>query len=385
MFMVVMLHYLSRTDSLVRAGETVTGVRIAGSLMESLCIVAVDTYVLISGYFLVESGFRIRRLVMLLLQVLFYSLLIPAALAVLGIPVQGTGLSTAAPYFLPISTEHYWFVSSYVLMYLFSPLLSAAAHRLSKRQLQITIALLMIFYCVIPSLSPFILSLDRYGYDAGWFCCLFLSAAYLRLYGLSGVTAEQARLWALRQQEEGLPEEKPAWRGASFKIWSLRGRNRLLLYFLMTALTFTATLILSIAATKIPALTHFSTVPLHYNALFCFLGALSLFGAFEKLLLREDRTADLIRRIAPLTFGVYLIHHHIDIRDRWIPWTQWMLGERSKNPAVFLLQAILTVLIVYVICLLIELIRSAVFSFIGRYAKGTKADRLIDWIDGKFS
>ena len=133
MFMVVMLHYLSRTDSLVRAGEALTGVRIAGSLMESLCIVAVDTYVLISGYFLVESGFRIRRLVMLLLQVLFYSLLIPAGLAALGIPVQGTGLSTAVPYFLPISTEHYWFVSSYVLMYLFSPLLSAAAHRLSKR------------------------------------------------------------------------------------------------------------------------------------------------------------------------------------------------------------------------------------------------------------
>ena len=144
-------------------------------------------------------------------------------------------------------------------------------------------------------------------------------------------------------------------------------------------------LILSIAATKIPALTHFSTVPLHYNAIFCFLGALGLFGAFEKLLLREDKAADLIRRIAPLTFGVYLIHHHIDIRDRWIPWTQWMLGERSANPVVFLLQAVLTVLIVYIICLLIEVIRSAIFSFIGRYAKGTKADRLIDWIDGKFS
>ncbi|MBQ9644188.1 MAG: acyltransferase [Lachnospiraceae bacterium] len=385
MFMVVMLHYLSRTDSLVRAGEAVTGVRIAGSILESLCIVAVDTYVLISGYFLVESGFKIRRLVLLLLQVLFYSLLIPAALVLLGIPVQGTGISTAACYFLPVSTEHYWFVSSYVLMYLFSPLLSAAAHRLSKRQLQITIALLMVFYCVIPSLSPVILSLDRYGYDAGWFCCLFLTAAYLRLYGLSGVTAEQARLRAQHELEVGAAQALPAWRFARVKIWSLRGRNRLLVYFLCAFLTFTATLVLSMAATRIPALTHFSTVPLHYNALFCFLGAVSLFGAFEKLLLREDRKAALIRRIAPLTFGVYLIHHHIDIRDRWIPWTRWMLGEPSGQPVVFALQAILTVLIVYGMCLLIDLIRSMVFAFIGRYLKGSRADRLIDWIDGKFS
>lgn len=48
--------------------------------MESLAIVAVNVYMLISGYFLTEGRFRTGRLIQLICQVLFYSILVTAVL-----------------------------------------------------------------------------------------------------------------------------------------------------------------------------------------------------------------------------------------------------------------------------------------------------------------
>ena len=85
MMMVVMLHYLGKGELLP---ATTGAMNINGYVawgMESLCIVAVNVYMLISGYFLVESGFKVHRIVELLCQVLFYTILVPLVLIALGI------------------------------------------------------------------------------------------------------------------------------------------------------------------------------------------------------------------------------------------------------------------------------------------------------------
>ena len=77
MLMVITLHYLSHTNMLLLPGEEGGSKQIAGMLLESFCIVAVNVYVLISGYFLVEAGFKVKRVLILIGQVLFYVILIP--------------------------------------------------------------------------------------------------------------------------------------------------------------------------------------------------------------------------------------------------------------------------------------------------------------------
>lgn len=77
MFMVVTLHYLNHTGMLLTAGGEGGGARFLGMLVESFCIVAVNVYVMISGYFLVEAGFKVKRIVTLVCQVLFYAVMIP--------------------------------------------------------------------------------------------------------------------------------------------------------------------------------------------------------------------------------------------------------------------------------------------------------------------
>ena len=85
MLMVVTMHFLSHTGSLPEAGNGLTERTVAAILIEAFCIVAVNVYVFISGYFLSESGFSLKRLIRLICQVLFYTLLIPVVLAAAGV------------------------------------------------------------------------------------------------------------------------------------------------------------------------------------------------------------------------------------------------------------------------------------------------------------
>ena len=137
MIMVVTLHFLSHSDRLIALGVPLDGVRLIGSLLEAFCLVAVNVYLLISGYFGVKGSFRPSRAISLLCQIWFYSLLIPLVLKMIGIPVLADtqGIYGLIQYVFPIETEHYWFATSYFLLYLFTPVLNQAVRSMNKRQL----------------------------------------------------------------------------------------------------------------------------------------------------------------------------------------------------------------------------------------------------------
>ncbi|MDE5952479.1 MAG: acyltransferase family protein, partial [Acetatifactor sp.] len=65
MMMVVMLHYLSKGELLTSLTEEFDASSYIAWLLEAFSIVAVNVYMLISGYFLVDSGFKLKRLVQL--------------------------------------------------------------------------------------------------------------------------------------------------------------------------------------------------------------------------------------------------------------------------------------------------------------------------------
>ena len=86
MAMVVVLHFMTKSGSLPEAGNTAAGYltsqNILALLLESLCIVAVDAYVLISGYLGADREPRPQKAAAFLLRIWFYSLLIPLVLTV---------------------------------------------------------------------------------------------------------------------------------------------------------------------------------------------------------------------------------------------------------------------------------------------------------------
>lgn len=54
-------------------GAAVSKAETAAWLLESFCIVAVNVYMFISGYFLCTSSFKVSRLIQLWLQIWAYS------------------------------------------------------------------------------------------------------------------------------------------------------------------------------------------------------------------------------------------------------------------------------------------------------------------------
>ena len=354
MFMVIVLHYVSQTQSLAVPGTELTPTRMMGGLLESFCIVAVNVYVLISGYFLTEAQYKVARLVRLLAQILFYSLLIPLAMACLHMTIYGRGVWKMAEYFLPVSMEHYWFASAYVLMYLFAPLLNAAVHRMSRLQLKSVIILLLIFFCGIKSISPVQLSTDRMGYDFGWFLCLYLLAAYIRLYDIPRF-------------------DHPLKAGLTYVI------SCLLIYGLHIGL--------HLMNEKTGQLQYYATVPFHYNSFLCLVASIGFFYLFKFVHLDDNRLPGILATaVAPFTFGVYLIHEHVDIRDKWAVWMANIVGGTWQDaPVRFLLQTAAASLILYLACIFVDYLRSIIFAFAERSLSRTKPAAALRRLDALFA
>ncbi|MDL2301554.1 acyltransferase [Lachnospiraceae bacterium OttesenSCG-928-D06] len=350
MTMVVMLHYLGKGNLLPNLTEEIKGNGYLAWSMEILCIVAVNVYMLISGYFLVESGFKWRRLVKLLCQVMFYTLLIPGALILFGvISIRDLTLNQLLQYIFPVQKEHYWFVTAYVLMYLFSPVLSAAVKSMKKRQLQMVIISLLLFLSVSKSILPLRLDMDKLGYDGIWFLCVFLIAAYMRLYGIS---------------------------------FYKNGKRGFFLYLLFSGGTLLILFVSHFICVRTGQLALFMETIYGYNHIFNIFAAISLFYAFYYYKLPKGKISKWICKIAPYTFGVYLLHEHEQLRYRW---PIWVMANSEGNPLVFLIRSIFSVLLVFAVGVIVDMIRDFLFRLIGKLLKGSFIDRKLSDLDSYFA
>lgn len=132
MFMVLVLHadyaalgVPTAADLSVSPADTAARV-----LLEQLSLVAVNVFVLISGWFGVRL--TVHSLGSLLFQVLFYAVVIAAVVAVaLGIPAvqRPTAWLTLLPGY------HHWFIRSYIGLMLLSPVLNAFTASCTVRRL----------------------------------------------------------------------------------------------------------------------------------------------------------------------------------------------------------------------------------------------------------
>lgn len=333
MLMIIVLHYLNKGGLIEPYTQDNSAVNYAAHLIEAFCIVAVNCYVLLSGYFLVESAWKPERVVSLAAQVLFYSLLIPVVLICAGVVAAGElSVYDWLNYVLPVETEHYWFATAYLIMYLFAPLLAAGVKAVERRTLQIIIGVMALFFCVWKSVVPATLATDRYGYDYGWFLFLFLIAAYIRLYGVPKL------------------EKK---------------RNAAIFYVGMSLGIFALTVASGILAEVLPAFAYYMDMPDTYNHILCLLSSIGLFMLFKNMKPWEGRTAEVIRRLAPYTFGVYLLHEHILIRYRWM---QWFHIDAVRGSWVFIPHMIGCTAAVYAAGTAVDWVRAWVFRGVQKLA-----------------
>ncbi|MCM1182556.1 MAG: acyltransferase [Roseburia sp.] len=343
MLMIVCLHYLSRSGLLGNpARPDMAAADYAVWLAEAFCIVAVNVYVLISGYFgacapgdtaPITAETVIKRPLRIWRTAFFYSVVIG------GIAFLAGGwefdIYRVFTYVFPVVTEHYWFVTSYIILCLFMPFLNAGVARLDRRGLYALILGMLVVFSIAKTVIPMQLPWDKYGYDAYWFVTLYLTGAALRRYG------------------------------APF----LQKRGRAAAVYPVSVLLIFASLVglraVFLRTGRLEAMIHYAYT---YNHLLCYTGAIGLFLAFSQ---REEGGARLERFRKPIelfsgaTFGVYLLHEHLDVRERW---TTWFPGDAAQGGSVsgVLLRMLGVVLGMYLGCSAIEILRAGLVRVIRR-------------------
>ncbi|RKM54259.1 acyltransferase [Butyrivibrio sp. X503] len=351
MLMILTLHFNFQSNALPELGEPASHVGIFATILEAIAITGVNVYVLISGYFLSASTVKFSKMLQLILQVYFYTLLVSAAMIFVGAYTvrPEDKLDRTLKYFFPISAEHYWFVTAYVIMYVLAPVMNAAVNTLKRKQLKAVIIGLLTWFCFIKSIVPVMFGTDKMGYDFGWFICLYLIAAYIRKYN----------------------------------IVLFHDAKRSAIVFAVSAFAIAA---LSLIFHKINLDTgrfrYYAGVPNHYNFIFTLTGALGLFSVFRFMRLKENKFAEAIRIIAPYTLGVYLLHMHFEIADRWVEWIENIIGETPlDNIPMYFIHLVVSILIVFFAGIFVDWVRKYVFNFIGRICENTKLFKLIKRID----
>ena len=113
------------------------------------------------------------------------------------------------------------------------------------------------------------------------------------------------------------------------------------------------------------ALLYYANVPYHYNFLLTLTASLGLFYWFRGFHVPEGKAAEFIRRAAPSTLGVYLIHENIDIRDRWLPLMERFLGPVPRG-GLLVLHMLICAALLYICCTLIDVVRRILFSRCGQ-------------------
>ncbi len=328
MVMVTMLHALTKSDLLpFMAGEVPVNGWIAW-VLEVLSVSAVNIFMLISGYFLVTSKFKIGRLVEIVLQVIFYTVGSFVLFVLIGkYSLQDMNIYDLIHYFLPIHMETYWFISAYVIIYLLLPLIIAGVQAMTKKQLLSVIGGLLIFESVFKSVLPVRLVMDTRGYSFLWYLLLFLVGAHIRLYGFKLVKTA-----------------KCGW----------------FVFLASTMLIFAEIFVLSQIQARTGRLKEMVTVSLEYNHILVFLAAIGLFAAFLYGKPLGEKFGRLVCRLSPYCLGVYLLQENLMMRYTWQDW--FGLREAMEQPIpVFVLRVLGAVVVMFVLGICVDAIRWLLF------------------------
>ena len=331
MLLIITLHYLSHGGVL----ETVVPFSLnyyVAWIFDSLAYVAINIYVLISGYFLVFSTFNLKKLFRLVMEIWFYSIAIYIILSASGI--IDFDIKSFIYSLIPISTKGYWFATIYIALYVVSPILNKSIQNMSREQLRNSILVLVFLFSILSNVFYFI---DPFNVNGGngliWFVTLYMISSYLRLYYKPKVYKSK---WIFRY---------------------------LILSLLLTAsrsLIEYITINFGLVGSPIRPVLFFSN-----NSILVALASVYLFIFFLNVRIENIIAIKIINYFAPLTFGVYLIHDNSHIR--LLIWNVLVQPFNYSRVWILPIHLIVSVIIIFIVCSLVESIRMIIFKLFNNF------------------
>ena len=140
---------------------------------------AVNCFVLISGYFLITSKFKIERVLRTAIETIFYAFTITIVLYIFG-KASTYDIAKSIMPFAPTKFS-YWFVNKYLAVILLSPFICRICATISKKQYQVLLVTLLLISSSLLTVFPFG-ELFGNGFSLLWMITVFVTGGYLRLH-----------------------------------------------------------------------------------------------------------------------------------------------------------------------------------------------------------
>lgn len=320
MFLIVAHHYVINSGlfDLIKLSPT-SGNSIFLLILGAWGKTGINCFMMITGYFMCTSKITLKKYIKLLLEVMLYKVIIYIILAICG--YETVSLLRIVKLILPVTSVETNFTGCFLLFYLCIPFLNILVKNLTEKKHLLLILLsgvIYVFFGTVPKLGV----LMNY---VSWFIVLYFIASYVRLYQRK--IFEKTALWGI----------------LSLLFLGLSVASILVCIFVgpRIGIEFSPYLFVQDSNTFLALATGFS-----------------LFMFFKNLKIKDSKFINLI---SSATFGVLLIHASSDAMRTWL-WEDTFKNCEYFNSNYLALHALLTVVIVYAACTLIDIIRQKIIE-----------------------
>lgn len=331
MFLIVLYHIILHGKVLENCQNE--GLKIIFEFIEFVTLVHVNSFILVTGYYQVESNFKQSKIWSLLNANWFYRVLIVILLLTFNI-VSIDKVSLIKETF-PINLNEYWFFKNYLLLYCLTPFINKGIEKLNKSIYQKMIIVSFIIFSIVPSVtggSYF----DNSGFTLYQFVFLYMVGAYLKKYPLS--------------------------KSYIFKVMSKNMYKLILIFILFTCvfsnyILYKYSMSVSSVNTVLGEISSYvSRASTLYNNPFVIIQSICFFEYFGTLTIKNRY----INKLASLVFGIYLIHDNNF--SRGLIYAYLKINDGPIYSYKFIFYVFFIAVLIYAICAVIEYIRQKLFK-----------------------
>lgn len=278
--------------------------------------IGVILFILITGYYCInkENPFNLKKLILLVFEVLFYSISIYFIFVFLKItPFE---IKSLIKTIFPISFKVYWFITTYILLYIFIPYINIFLKSMAKKKhLNFCILCVFIFY-----LLATITTNNYYGNELVQFIIIYSIGAYIGRFR----------------------EENQKYKKYNSYI--------LIISFIIVTLSI---IIFDLIGLKNSLFSMYSNYLMRSrNSIFTLLFSIGIFNIFIN---KTGNTNKIINIISANVLGVYLISDNYLIRK--VLWADILKVGNYVNSPYLIIHMILSVILVFTTCIIIDFIR----------------------------
>jgi len=306
MLMIIVLHYFNGgMGGLFGAVESETINYYLAHFLESLCIIAVNVFVIITGYFSCKKTIiKISKIINLYGLSIFYGVVI--SFATIMFTHQTLNLSNVKK-ILVVAFDR-WFLVIYCILYLLIPYINKLINSLKQKQFEILLIINTIVFYIWPTIFTSTTVKDG-GYGIINFVNLYMVGAYIKMYRDNNISK----------------------------------RLSIVIYLVCTIIT---------------TVHSFSGwAAWNYNTITNLIGSIAIFELFKSIKIKKST---IINKLSTYTFSTYIIHENAFWAK--ILYREIFHSNKYWSSNKMILNLLISTIGIYVICILIEFVRRLILK-----------------------